>query len=198
TVSRNAADFYTLKDFIEFTRELLPTFRLRKRDNGYVASMGDDAMHEFMEQQPAIFLDGVYIHDVNQISAYGSEKLKRIELINARYAYGDILFPGILAVFTKKGEINNIIPTPTTIRTRLVAFQPCEGLAVTHPLGGQDHQPDFRQILYWNPDIEISGKHTQVPGFYASDHTGYYIISVEGISSDGIPISALTKIKINQ
>jgi hypothetical protein len=48
-----------------------------------------------------------------------------------------------------------------------------------------NHLPDFRNTLYWNPDLhtDISGK-TPVE-FYSSDESAEYIIDVEGISVDG-------------
>lgn len=191
------ADFIPLMDFFDINRELMPTFKLRKHNNVYHASLGDDNLHEFMDQDPVIFLDGVYIHDINQIISFGSDKIKKIELVNTRYNFGEIVFPGILAVFSKNNEIKNIQPTPETIHAQIEAFQ--GNSSFTQHLEANEsksHQPDFRQVLYWCGDLEFSGDHFQIPEFYASDHSGVYTIRIEGINSDGVPLSAIAKIKV--
>jgi hypothetical protein len=45
--------------------------------------------------------------------------------------------------------------------------------------------PDFRNTLYWNPDL-----HTREDGntsfeFYTADETGEYVVFVEGITPEG-------------
>ena len=56
--------------------------------------------------------------------------------------------------------------------------------------------PDFRQLLYWNPAIDFPGGHFLLPEFYASDHSGNYIIRVEGITDSGIPLRVTTTINV--
>ena len=52
--------------------------------------------------------------------------------------------------------------------------------------------PDFRQLLYWNPSIDIPGNQNIQAEFYTSDSKGTYIIKVEGIASNGDPMSCET------
>ncbi len=159
--------------------------------------MADENQHLFLEQEPAVFLDGVLVDDINQIINLGSGKVKKVEMVCTRYNYGELLFPGILAVFSKNNEIENIQPRPVSLRVQLESYHAYSVYtSQTYEKASSDNQPDFRQLLYWNPDIEISNNYIQIPEFYASDHSGNYIIEVEGISSDGVPISATAKIMV--
>ncbi|MGA1978612.1 MAG: hypothetical protein ABSG89_12265 [Bacteroidales bacterium] len=196
--SVNPGDFVPLNDFIEISREILPPqIRIRKHDDGYIAEMADEKKHIFMEEEPLIFLDGVLINDINKIIHLGSDKIKRVEMVCTRYNYGEMVFPGILAVFSKNGEIENMQLSPGSLRMKPDAYQAYSGFtAPVYSKESSASRPDFRQLLYWNPDVKISKDNNQVPGFYASDHSGNYIIDVEGISSDGVPVSATAKIRV--
>jgi hypothetical protein len=194
----NPGDYVPLNDFAELSREILPPqFKMRKQNGKYYASMADENQHLYMEHEPVVFLDGVYIDNINQIIQMGSNKIKRVDMLCCRFNYGEIVFPGILAVFSKNNEIANIQTNPTTLRVQLETYHAWS--VYTAPMavkGNPDHQPDFRQLLYWNPDIEISPQQNQVPEFYASDHSGSYIIRIEGISSEGVPISAVARFSV--
>jgi hypothetical protein len=194
------SDFIPLVDFIDITREILPPqLRLSKQNTRYYANMADENQHLFLNEEPVIFLDGVLIDNINQIIQLGSDKIKMVDLICTRYNYGNLIFPGILAVYSSSKEIKNIQPFDNSIRLQLEKFHPYSVFTTRMHSGDSSAvNPDFRQLLYWNPNIDISQNHTQVPEFYASDHSGNYFIMVEGISSDGVPISVTTKIKVKQ
>jgi len=46
--------------------------------------------------------------------------------------------------------------------------------------------PDFRTTLFWSPDILTDHSGHQKLSFYTSDQPGNYIITVQGISADGL------------
>ena len=127
----------------------------------------------------------------------GSSKVKRIDLVCKRYNCGELLFPGILAVFSKTNEIGKIQPDASRLRFQLGDY--LAGSAFNSTGYGReipDNQPDFRQLIYWNPDLAISRAQEAVPDFFASDHSGNYIIRIEGITSAGIPLNLETRISI--
>ncbi len=192
------AEFEKLNDFTEITREIIPPqFKIRKENDNYIASMADESLQKFQNEEPVIFLDGVLIENINQIIKLGSERIKRIDLICKTYIYGDLVFPGILSVFSTSMEIKKIQPFPGSIPFKLPNYNPYSLFPGTvYSKVDSIHQADFRQLLYWNPDIRITQNITELPVFNASDHSGNYIIRVEGISADGSLISELVKIKV--
>ena len=48
-----------------------------------------------------------------------------------------------------------------------------------------NHLPDFRNTLYWNPDLHTGPDGKASAQFYSSDETGEYIICIDGVSEDG-------------
>jgi uncharacterized protein YfaS (alpha-2-macroglobulin family) len=45
--------------------------------------------------------------------------------------------------------------------------------------------PDFRNTLYWNAEMNTDKTGSAAIEFYSSDESGEFIITVEGITSDG-------------
>lgn len=45
--------------------------------------------------------------------------------------------------------------------------------------------PDFRNVLYWNPEIRLDKKGNSIIEFYTSDDLNKYEIRIEGISDTG-------------
>jgi len=191
------ADFVSLPDFTEIAREILPTVKVRKRKDIYVADIIDTENHLFFNKNPALFLDGVLIDNINQIISFGSDKIEKIDVISTERIFGDLKFPGIIAVFSKNKEIKNINPNQTSIRVMNDSYHPYSIFSENNKINTEPGLlPDFRQLLYWNPNFVITSLQNSGFEFYTSDHIGNYIIKVEGITSEGIPVSASTKIQI--
>ena len=49
----------------------------------------------------------------------------------------------------------------------------------------EDRTPDFRNVLYWSPDIKTDEKGKSQISFYTSDKGGTYAVVVQGINSNG-------------
>jgi hypothetical protein len=185
------ADFLRLDDFIEISRELVPGFKVRKSKDDYVSGfIINSGEQPYASAEPAIFLDGVLIDDVNQIIHLGTDHIKRIETLPAIRYYGNMSFIGILAVFSNRAEVNTIqFKTPTIKYTSLSSqhwtkpepFKPAED--------NNKYNPDLRQVLLWEPDIMLyKGEKIQIE-CYASDLQGTYLINAQGITSDGLPVN---------
>jgi len=101
------ADYIPLSDFVEISRELLPALKVRKSNDNYILSCTDTRNKGFLNREPAIFLDGVPVDDVNQIINLGTSQIMRIDILPVIRYYGEMQLPGILAVFSKNLEINN-------------------------------------------------------------------------------------------
>ena len=48
-----------------------------------------------------------------------------------------------------------------------------------------NHIPDYRNTLYWNPNVKVDANGTSSISFYTSDETGLYSVIVEGFSKKG-------------
>lgn len=185
------ADYVPLNNFAEIVTETLPYIRLRKNVSTYEVEIVDSENKIFLKN-PAIFLNGMLINNINYIVNFGSDKIRRIETICHRRVFGSMEFNGIMSVFTSPDVKNEIFfdqqslhLLPVTLLNRSHYIIPEYS---THEKM-VSHYPDFRQLLYWNPSVEIERGQPLSLEFYTSDDRGMYIINIEGIASDGTPIS---------
>jgi hypothetical protein len=184
------ADFLQLPDFVEISRELLPAFKVRKNNDNYISSFIDTRNEGFLNIEPIIFLDGVPVNDVNQIINLGTDQIKRIDMLPVIRYYGEMRLSGILAVFSKNLEINNIQFTTPTVRYQVFSNQSFTKPKHYIPADINKHIPDVRQVLLWDPEIRLRNKENKQIEFYTADLQGNYLISVKGITSNGLPVNA--------
>lgn len=190
------AEYQFLPDFLEITRELIHTLIIRKKEGKYECFFIDTTLHKNMEGDPMIFLDGILMDDINPIIALNSDQISRIDCLNTQRILGSLSCNGILAVFTRKMESDHV-QNPNNIRFSVEAPLPVSTYySPDYQNNSQTTIPEYRQLLYWNPTIEIKGDTQKSFDFYASDQSGTYIIKVDGITSDGRTIQASTQIEI--
>ena len=54
-------------------------------------------------------------------------------------------------------------------------------------------KPDFRSTLYWNPEVVIDSTGTAEVSFYNADYLTNYMVEIEGITTEGVPLRATTQ-----
>lgn len=189
------SDFVALPDFVEISREILPYVRTRKKGLGYETKLLNFNQSDFFNQNPMILLDGVPINSINQVISLGTEKINKVEILPFQRYYGGEFFAGILALFSKDMEINNIAwQTPMSI-VNYVQLQP-RSVFERPSYSKQDKIPDFRQLLYWNPNLLLTSNEKASIEFLASDNKGEFEICVDGIAPDGRIIKSRATINI--
>ncbi len=188
------SDFVPLDSFPEIAVELLPTVKLFKQDGNYHARTITREQQFYGRNDVSIYLDGVYLDDINKIISLNSEKIRKIEVIEDKRAFGNIVFYGILSIQTKTNEILNTVPAGNSVRLKNDSVTVGKVFAVQLPTTSKDAKaPYFKQLLYWNPAASLQTEYT----FPTSENTGTFIIKVEGITQDGRPLSARTSIQVN-
>ena len=184
-------DYVPLNNFTEIVREILPYIRLRKYDYGYEAEIVDPENKIYLKN-PAVFLNGMLVNNINNIINLGSDKIHRIETITHRRIYGSLGLNGILSVFTTADVRNDRLVSPRSLHLMPITFQHHTQYIIPEYSTDKERasrNPDFRQLLYWNPSLKINGTVSIPVEFYTSDNKGNYMINVEGITSDGTLIS---------
>ena len=61
-----------------------------------------------------------------------------------------------------------------------------------------DHLPDFRQLLYWEPELKPDTLVDGIIECYASDLKGQYRVNIQGILLNGEPVHGNAIITIKQ
>jgi len=189
------SDFVPLNDFPEIVVELFPTIRVNKNKETYKVQMMNTST--FIYSEPVIFLDGVYVDDVNKIMGLGSDKIKKIDILAAERVFGDLVFNGVISITSNSNEILKTTPALQSLRIKNEKRQGGNSLVTIHLDSLRSTTtPFFKQLLYWNPGLELNETGTTGFEFYTSDNTADFVIRAEGISENGTPVSVSKRIKV--
>jgi hypothetical protein len=191
------SDFVPLDNFSEIVVELLPQVIINKEKGKSQIQMFSYLTKSFQNEIPAIFLDGVYVDDINKIMELGSEQIKKIELISEKRAFGNLVFDGVISFTSKTNEIINSIPASYSLQFKN-DNENTGGKPIAYDPNTLQNKnvPFIRQLLYWNPNMELSGTDDTKFEFYTSDNLAKFSIKVEGITEDGTPVSASSRIEV--
>jgi hypothetical protein len=137
---------------------------------------------------PLVMLDGVPVFNIDKVFAIDPLKVKRLELVSQLYYWGPVFADGILSYTTYKGDLGGFELDPRAVVLDYEGMQlQREFYSPVYQTENQQKSrlPDFRNVLYWAPDIntDVTGK--AVVSFYTSDKTGKYIAIMQGLTADG-------------
>ncbi len=169
----------SLKDYIY---ELIPQLGIRhegKRTTLKVLGVYSDlAIHD-----PLVLVDMVPIFDIDRVLKLQPDKIERIELVTVPYVRGDIIFGGIVSLFSKKGDLAGIdLPSVG----RFITYDMLSREFATKAPDIQNKRtPDLRNCLYWNPDLKLRGTEPARISFNTGDSAGDYLIVVRGSDQTG-------------
>ncbi|MBC9798552.1 hypothetical protein [Sinomicrobium weinanense] len=79
-------------------------------------------------------------------------------------------------------------PAPGTLNASITPFSPIKEFYApkySRPLSGNEQKPDFRSLIYWDPDIKGNQSEKESISFYNGDISGEYVVIVEAISEEG-------------
>ncbi|MBN1159180.1 MAG: hypothetical protein JXA61_07345 [Bacteroidales bacterium] len=186
------SDFTELVNFKEIADNILPSVRFTTRNRQYITGVFNRP-YEYWLMNDKVMLNGVLFKDLAYIAALGSKDIERIEIYNTNLLCGPLTIPGLISVYTYDREIPE-----NYLRDHTFAFynevipgdQKRQNLTFHGKPYNNPEYPDFRQTLFWNPDIEISGSDKMVFEFRTSQLRGLFEINIQGISKSGIPMHA--------
>jgi len=185
---------YKLDDYKRFTnmeeviREFILDVHLRKKEGNYALRVSNTALFSFFDDPPLVLFDGVFIKDINKLLAFDPLKVKSIEVVPETYIQGALLNEGIISFRTYKGDLAgfNLDPTDLSIEYK--------GLERDFEFYSPDYEnlleknnrlPDFRNELFWDPNLISGSDGKAYSKFYTSDLPGTYAIFVQGRNKEG-------------
>lgn len=187
-----------LKDYIdlplmeEVFYELLSGVQLRSRRSGYEITMTDPVYNKQYEKSPVTFVDGVVVRDPSVIAGLDPAKVEKIDVIRSRYVVGDYLFFGLVNVITGAGDFSDIALPEYAVRLPYRIFEPEPRFwspSYTDPESRQSRIPDLRNTLYWNPSVRPGSDGRFSVEFWSSDYVTNYEVNIQGVDSNGEPLS---------
>jgi hypothetical protein len=181
-------EYFMLPNFEEIAREILPRVKFRQSKSGCDLTI-IDIENNIKSEHPIILLDGIPVNGPCDLYPLNSDDIDRIEIQSGYRVSGNLLYNGLIAVFTtdkykeknkaKNGRTSYFIPGYIN-NTNVLSYAP------ENNNSNQRSAPDFKNQLYWNPDLQLqSGADL---GFTTTDEEGDYILDVFGYTKTGCPL----------
>ncbi|HEY9194760.1 MAG TPA: MG2 domain-containing protein [Mucilaginibacter sp.] len=142
----------------------------------------------FLEGDPLVLLDDVPVFNIDKVMAIDPLKVRKLEVFNERYFYGPTVNEGVFSFTTYKGDLGGVEMDPHSV------VLDYEGMQLQREFyspvydtekAEKSRLPDFRNLLYWSPDVNTGRTGTTAISFYTSDQKGKYVGLIQGIDSDG-------------
>ena len=183
------ADYLPLDNFHEIAREIIPSVRVRgQKNNWQIRMLNGQTAYTFFDYPPAVFLNNLPLSNLEVMMNLTSEQIETIEVHNLPWRYGAIRFNGILSLFTYNNYTpSTLLPEPFYALDPIVVKQKSEFVNHDYRSLNTDVKriPDFRQLLYWNPQLTIDGEKKITTTFHTGDLEGTYVVLIEGVLTTG-------------
>ena len=195
------ADFIELSSLREVFKELLPVAFTESRRGRNRLALENNSPEEKFLTDPFVIVDGVPVSDHDAVLKISPADVEKIRILNSRYYVSDICLTGIIDLKTLKGNFRVEGIDLPALRQEFEA--PLPASEFRSPVYLTDFQkqsriPDLRNTLFWNPDLRTNPDGTAVAEFFTSDEPGDYVIIVEGFTSDGQPVRAVTSFSVTR
>ncbi len=194
---------YVLSDYTRFVtmeevmREYVAEVNVRRNGSKFrLATFNSPAFEtktvQVAEQvfsgNPLVLLDGVPVFDINKIIAYDPLKVYKLDIVAEKYHLGTITAEGILSYTTYNGRLEDLALNPNDL------VLDYEGLQQQRVFYSPQYEnasqragrlPDFRNVLFWNPDVKTNSNGKGAISFYTGDIPGRYVVVLQGLASNG-------------
>jgi hypothetical protein len=191
----NLEDYTRFQTMEEVMREFVEDVRVRKDGDHFTFKVRNRLFGTYFEDDPLILLDGIPISDAGKIIALDPVKIKKIEVVMHNYYVGSSVFEGIINVKSYSGEIGATQIDPNALVVEYEGLQQQREFyspAYSSREEQDSHMPDFRNVLYWAPQVRTGPDGKAQLNFYTSDLTGKFAVVIQGISSEGLPGKTVT------
>lgn len=154
---------------------------------------------EYNDYPAIVLLDGIFITNHEEIKDYDASKIEKISLTRDQFRLGQKEYQGIISIETFDTDF---LETYTTKNSLIVSFtQPVSKknyFVQTYQSDDNsfDRIPDYRRMLYWNPNFNIQDSSYNFE-FFISDLEGTYEIILNGFTTYGKPIHIIKEIKVS-
>ncbi|MEQ8245271.1 hypothetical protein [Fulvivirga sp.] len=184
-------DYVPLPNMAEIAREILEGVRIKVDQRGEaeirMRSINEESGYfmDFNKEQPLLFIDGLLINDPNTIAQMNPLNIESIDMSYGQYTLNGISFKGILAIHTVEKNYAELNEGAHGIFTITGFQEPKKYVTPKIDL----NSPDFRTLLYWNPNLTLQPNKESKISFTTSDETGSYTINIQGVTEEGVLIS---------
>jgi hypothetical protein len=194
------SDYLDLVNFKEIADNIIPKVKFAMSNNEYYIEILNSRTSQWNENN-TVLLNGVPCTDLAYIATMGTKDIRRVEVISTNFLIGEMTIPGLVSIYTNDNKVPELYLKNNTFIFKNTVISPdtedqIDAGSFTEM--NTEHNPDFRSTLLWKPNLTINNKKNLRIEFPVSMLTGTFIIKVQGISTDGNPISASASFEVKE
>ena len=170
----------------EVLREYVYEVLVRRQKENFHLIVSDVDNKIFLDD-PLTLINGIPVFDPNKVIKYDPLKVRKIDIVKRKYFYGPSIFNGILNFVTYQADPSILSDLkPTVLEYEGLQYQR-EFYSPVYETQDQisSRLPDFRNVLYWSPDVRTNAQGKAEINFFSSDLKGKYVAVLQGINADG-------------
>ncbi len=187
-------DYVRLPNLEEVFINLMPEVQFyRQQGKNKIKILSNNSSIDIYK--PLIMIDHISVFDHEALLALSPEKIERIDLIDEIYLKGNVIFGGVLAIYSRKGDMAGIdLPRGSYFFDYQSFHSELSTVEVAPVQNG--HIPDTRNTYFWAGDLVLEqGKQLEIP-FQAPGTSGSYVILVRAVAPSGEVYSATAKFSV--
>ncbi len=185
----------------EVIRELVRSVILYRTDGEPKLGIIDAESKNIIGEDPLFLLDGVPLTGHAEVLEIDPTLLRFIHVVDSRYFVGEMEFDGIIDLRSVRGDFSDFDLPSSAVRFKFqgTAGNPATGVGVRHTnpsTVSKDQRPDYRTLLFWDPDIQTEEDGAAGFSFLTPDVPGIYKVVIEGKSRNGAGGRAQSLIRV--
>jgi hypothetical protein len=126
------------------------------------------------------------VTDIGNLLEAGMYRIDRVEVVNKGYVVGDYRYNGVISIFSANRDMAGIALTGDS---RFFSYQLFSDSEKAFPdySGTLKDSPvaDRRNLLYWEPHLQLTEGAGSGIRFYTSDAPGSYLLLLRRLQPDG-------------
>lgn len=140
------------------------------------------------EDDPMVLIDGIPFFNMNKLFAVDPLKIRKLEDVPYTFYWGPSVEEGVFSYTSYKGDLAGVEIDPHAV---VMDYEGLEEQRVFYSpqydteRNMNSRLPDFRNVLYWSPNVNTDASGKSSLSFYTSDQTGRYIGVIQGMAADG-------------
>jgi hypothetical protein len=115
--------------------------------------------------------------------------VQKLEVMDGRYLHGAAIYNGVVSFTTYRGDLEGYVPDAHALVQQYEGVQQHREFYAPRydtPEAAKSRLPDLRNLLYWNPDITLTGASARTVDFYTGDQAGRYLVVLQGLATNGL------------
>lgn len=180
--------FIDLPNMEEIIHEIIPMVVVRKENKQKRIFVIDEGNKQIENKNMVVLVDGIPIYNHESILKIRPNNIEKIDVVSLNYFKNDQNVGRVLSIFTKSNKLEGIEFDQGIFRQEQDCYR--ELYQFIGPNYGQLDEtqkriPDYRNMLYWNPNLSFDKGNYADLTFYTSDESTSYQVVVEGINEFG-------------